>query len=228
MALDGRHITRRSLIMNKPALALMIAATMSLAACGPADASAAQDMPMIAEVGFSDLLKNPATPFIGAEQADITIIGFMDYNCPYCKMMIPELNGLMEADPKVRVLYKEWPIFGPVSENLARIALAAGYQDKYHAVHNAFMSAPDRIQTNQKARQLATEAGVDMEQLDRDLAAHREDIDAVLLLNSREAAALALNGTPAFVINGNLIPGGMPQAQLEAVIARIRSGQPLR
>ena len=212
--------------MNKPALALMLAATMSLAACGPADA--AQDMPMVAEVGFSDLLKNPATPFVGAEQADITIIGFMDYNCPYCKMMIPELNGLMEADPKVRVLYKEWPIFGAVSENLARIALAAGYQDKYHAVHSAFMSAPDRIQTNQKARQLATEAGVDMEQLDRDLAAHREEIDAVLLLNSREAAALALNGTPAFVINGNLIPGGMPQAQLEAVIARIRSGQPLR
>ena len=54
------------------------------------------------------------------------------------------------------------------------------------------------------------------------------DIDAVLDRNGREAAALALQGTPAFIINGNLIPGGMPQAQLEAVIGRIRSGQPLR
>ena len=44
----------------------------------------------------------------------------------------------------------------------------------------------------------------------------------------REAAALALQGTPAFIINGNLIPGGMPQAQLEAVSGRIRSGPPLR
>ena len=65
-------------------------------------------------------------------------------------------------------------------------------------------------------------------QLQRDMAERRMEIDAVLNRNRREASALALQGTPAFIINGNLIPGGMPQAYLEAVIARIRSGEPLR
>ncbi len=226
--------------MKNAAIALKLAVAMSLAACSPADANnapapagsattgAAQDLPLVTEVGFSDLLRNPATPFVGADQADVTIIGFMDYNCPYCKMMIPELNALLKADPKVRLLYKEWPIFGAVSENLARMALAAEYQGKYHEVHNAFMASPERIQNDRQARALAQAAGVDMARLDRDLAARRSDIDAVIQRNSREAAALALNGTPAFIINGNLIPGGMPQAELEAVIARIRAGQPLR
>ena len=226
--------------MKNPALAVKLAVALPRAACGPADAgnapatvaaagaSGAQDLPMVTEVGFSDLLRDPATPFIGAENADIIIIGFMDYNCPYCKMMIPELEGLMKADPKVRILYKEWPIFGAVSENVARLAMAANYQGKYHEVHKAFMGAKGRIETDQQARSLARAAGVDMNQLDRDLATHREEIDAVILRNTREASALALSGTPAFIINGNLIPGGMPQAQLEAVIARIRAGQPVR
>ena len=70
------------------------AAVLALAACGPADAdngaapaspsaASGQDMPPIAQVGFNDLLRDPAAPFIGAENADVTIIGFVDYNCPY-------------------------------------------------------------------------------------------------------------------------------------------------
>lgn len=216
-----------------------LAAVLALAACGPADAdngaapanpsaASGQDMPAIAQVGFNDLLRDPAAPFIGAENADVTIIGFVDYNCPYCKKMQPEIDGLLKADPKVRVLYKDWPIFGDVSETAARTALAAGYQGKYEAVHNAFMLSPSRIGDQADITRLVQSAGVDMARLNQDLADHRADIDAVLDRNGREAAALALQGTPAFIINGNLIPGGMPQAQLEAVIARIRSGQPLR
>ncbi len=181
-----------------------------------------------ADVSKEMILNDPAAPVSGDPRGDLTIVAFLDYNCPYCKMMIPELEGLMKADPKVRILYKEWPIFGAVSENVARLAMAANYQGKYHEVHKAFMGAKGRIETDQQARSLARAAGVDMNQLDRDLATHREEIDAVILRNTREASALALSGTPAFIINGNLIPGGMPQAQLEAVIARIRAGQPVR
>ena len=86
----------------------------------------------------------------------------------------------------------------------------------------------ERIGDQADITRLVQSAGVDMARLNQDLAEHRADIDAVLDRNGREAAALALQGTPAFIINGNLIPGGMPQAQLEAVIGRIRSGQPLR
>ncbi len=210
----------------------------ALSACGPAGAdnapapasapSPAQDMPPIAQVGFNDLLRDPAVPFIGAEAADVTIISFVDYNCPYCKMMTPELNALLEADPKVRILYKDWPIFGDPSELAARTALAAGYQGKYEAVHNAFMGSENRIANAEDVRSLATGAGVDMARLDRDLQTHAADIDAALQRINAEASALALQGTPAMVINGNLIPGGMPLAQLQAVVGRVRAGEPIR
>lgn len=217
-----------------------LAAVLALASCGPADADntaapasgasapSGQDMPPIAQVGFNDLLRDPAAPFLGAENADVTIIGFVDYNCPYCKKMQPEIEGLLKADPKIRVLYKDWPIFGDASEAAARTALAAGYQGKYEAVHNAFMLSPSRIADQTEITRLAQSAGVDMARLNQDMADHRAEIDAVLSRNNREALAMALQGTPAFIINGNLIPGGLPQAQLEIVIARIRSGQPLR
>src|SRR5690606_13273848 len=143
------------------------------------------------------------------------------------KKMQPVVDAVMKADPKVRVLYKDWPIFGAVSQNAARTALAAGYQGKYEAVHNVFMQSPARITSDADIQRLAQQAGVDMTRLERGLAEHRAALDAVLSRNGREARALALQGTPAFVINGRLIPGGMPKAYLEAVIARVRTEQPL-
>lgn len=215
--------------MKHVLLGVALATAMTLGACGPADANSQSrsGVAMIMDDGFNTLLREPATPFIGGENADITIIGYMDYNCPYCKMMIPELESLMGSDPKVRVLYKEWPIFGEVSENASRIALAANYQGKYHEVHRAFMVAPGRIDSDATARRLAADAGLDMAQLDADLTAHRAEIDAVIRRNTVEASALALRGTPAFVINGVLIPGGLKKEQFEALISRIRSGEPL-
>ena len=65
-----------------------------------------------------------------------------------------------------------------------------------------------------------------MARLNQDLAEHRADIDAVLDRNGREAAALALQGTPAFIINGNLIPGGMPQAVIDLLeLIQVQGGQ---
>lgn len=207
---------------------------LTLAACGPADANGAggaaagQTTSAAAPLSFNDLLRNPGAPFLGAEDADVIIIGYVDYNCTYCKKMQPVVEAVMQADPKVSVLYKDWPIFGAVSQNAARTALAAGYQGKYEAVHNAFMQSPSRIASDADIRRLAESAGVDMGRLERDLNERGMEIEAVLNRNRREAAALALQGTPAFVINGHRIPGGMPKANLEALIARIRSNPSLR
>ena len=210
--------------MQRLGVLAAIAATSLLLAAGEAQAHAHPIAPATAK----SLTANPGVPLAGRPTGDVTVIEYMDYNCPFCRKLAPELQKLMKADPKVRVLYKDWPIFGDVSETAARTALAAGYQGKYEAVHNAFMLSPSRIADQADITRLVQSAGVDMARLNQDLADHRADIDAVLDRNGREAAALALQGTPAFIINGNLIPGGMPQAQLEAVIGRIRSGQPLR
>lgn len=216
-----------------------IVAAFALAACGPADADnltaattsgggTTQDRPRIVQTGFNDLLRDPGVPFIGSEAADVTIISFIDYNCPYCKQMQPELAALVASDPGVRILTKEWPIFGDPSKLAARTAIAAQYQGKYEAVHNAFMGSPTPITGEADVQRLAQSAGVDMARLGRDMTEHAADIDAVLQRVSAEASAMALRGTPAFSINGQLIPGALPPGQLKVVVQRIRAGQPLQ
>lgn len=211
-------------------------AAFALATCGPADADnstaatpsggTTQEMPRIVQTGFNDLLRDPGVPFIGSEAADVTIISFVDYNCPYCKQMQPELAALVASDPKVRILTKEWPIFGDASELAARTAIAAQYQGKYEAVHNAFMGSPTPITGEADVQRLAQSAGADLARLERDMTEHAADIDAVLQRVSAEASAMALRGTPAFSINGQMIPGALPPGQLKAVVERIRAGGP--
>ncbi|WP_374512811.1 DsbA family protein [Brevundimonas sp.] len=219
--------------MTPRTLAPAFALALALAACGPADADngaapeagPAQTPPSIAPTGFNDLLRDPGVPFIGAAEADVTIISFVDYNCPYCKQMQPELTALVESDPKVRILYKEWPIFGAPSQLAARTAIAAQFQGKYEAVHNAFMGSPTPISGEADVERLARSAGVDMDRLERDMTARVAEIDAVLRRVGAEATAMALRGTPAFSINGQMIPGALPPGQLAVVVGQVRAAQ---
>ena len=71
------------------------------------------------------MLANPGTDPVGARKPDVIIVEYFDYNCPYCKKLVPALHALLAQDPKIAVLYKEWPILGPVSEYAAASALAA-------------------------------------------------------------------------------------------------------
>ena len=77
------------------------------------------------------ILNDPQTPVGGDPQGDVTIVAFFDYNCLYCMKSHPELVKLLESDRRIRVVYKDWPIFGDISVYAAQVALAANLQGKY-------------------------------------------------------------------------------------------------
>src|SRR5262249_55132679 len=149
----------------------------------------------------------PGVPFAGRPQANVTVVEFMDFNCPYCRMLQPELQKLMKADPDVRILYKDWPIFGGVSIYAAKVALAASWQGKYLQVHDALIGSPGRLESEQQVRDLARGAGADLRRLDEDLKAHNAAIYALLSRHNQEAESLGLEGTPGVVIGEMLVPG---------------------
>lgn len=193
------------------ALALSI---VTLAVCGTASA---------AEYGFKDLLKDPGVPRLGAVDPDVTIVMYGDYNCGFCKRMEPVLAEALKTDRRLAIVHKDWPIFGDVSEHAARVALAATYQGRYEAVHQAFMLSPTRLSDKAMIDAVAKQAGVDWPRLTRDLRAHGGDIDAILARNEREAGLLALQGTPGLVINGYLIRGALSGEELKALLQKIRA-----
>ena len=186
----------------------------------------AQQIPTSGDSGAAmtpeQIMNDPDMPFVGSNTADVTIAEFMDYNCPYCKKSHPALKKLLASDPRIRVLYKEWPIFGPVSEYAARLALAAKWQGRYAIAHDALMSAPRRFTANEEVRAVLRTAGIDLKKLDADAAKHEAEITLLLARNNLQAETIGLQGTPAWIVGPFLIPGGLDFAQLQEAVAEAR------
>ncbi|MEO8715202.1 MAG: DsbA family protein [Acetobacteraceae bacterium] len=122
----------------------------------------------------------------------------------------------------VRFISKEWPIFGGVSVAAARFAMAANWQGKFAAVHNAFLETLGGLD-DVEFRAVAAKAGLDMARLHRDLSTRSADLDAMLALVSAQAHALGLQGTPGFVIGSYLVPGALSYDDLLQVVSDARA-----
>lgn len=146
------------------------------------------------------ILNDPDAPTGGNPAGDLTIVAFLDYNCPYCKRTAPILARVTEEDGHIRLVYKDWPILRPTSRDGAVMALAAGYQGKYEIAHHALMAIPGFGISAERMREGVRDAGIDMDRLDADMTAERIEIEALIRRNLAQSEALAFAGTPAFLI----------------------------
>jgi protein-disulfide isomerase len=166
------------------------------------------------------LLGDASSPAGGNPQGDVTVVEFFDYRCGYCKRVAPTVKKLLEDDPNVRVVYKDFPIIGPDSALAARAALAAQVQGKYVVLHEALMAA-DGPFTMPAILELAQKAGLDTARLQADM--ETPEIRASLERNHTLAQALGIQGTPAFVIGAELVPGAVDLNTLKAFVSRARA-----
>ena len=154
----------------------------------------------------------------------MTIVAFLDYNCPYCKKATPALAKLVAHDGGVRLVYKDWPILAESSVDGARLALAAKYQDKYEQAHAALMAVPGRITRDRMAEAIG-KAGVDMTRLEADLKIHDVEISALINRNRDEADSLGLEGTPVFLIGPFKVAAALDYDGLRRVVEQARARQ---
>lgn len=150
-------------------------------------------------------------PAFGPADAKVTVIEFFDFRCPGCKAVAHDYRALMAAHPEVRFVFKDWPILDRgedvSSQYAARAALAAHQQGKYLAVYDALMA--ERALDRTSIDRILADNGVDMTKANAAIASpemtrHVTDIHTV-------AAALGLQGTPTFFINGKASPGIDPR-----------------
>jgi protein-disulfide isomerase len=206
----------------------MIRIMVSMLACAllldAAWAQQAEDLDLITPAGQKQMLANPGTEPVGARQPDVTIVEYFDYNCPYCKTVVPTLQALLAQDSKVALIYKDWPVLGPVSTYAASSALAAGWQGKYLVAHDALISGP-RLARNDQVDAILQKAGVNMDALKKDRISHAKEIAALLARNDAEAHALTLDGTPGLVVGLQLVPGVASLSFLKKLVANSRQGR---
>ena len=164
------------------------------------------------------LERDPDAPVLGNPDGDVTIVEFFDYNCPYCKRAKPEIEGLLESDGNVRFVMREWPILGEGSLFAAKAALAAREQGRYEDMHWALMALgrADEASVTEAAREI----GLDLERLREDMEAPA--IQAHFQRSNQLAQALGFSGTPSFVVGDALLPGLVPQTDLQAAVNGVR------
>jgi protein-disulfide isomerase len=171
------------------------------------------------QVSRAQIYDNPLSPEHGNPKGDAVVVEFFDYQCGYCKRVFPTFMNVLESDKNIRVIWKELPILGPVSRFASRAAMASDRQGKYFEYHVALMNLRGRL-TEKKVLETATAVGLDMTRLVKDMAA--PEINRYLDETLQLAEALGINGTPAFLIGDQLVPGAIDEAQMRAIIASTR------
>ena len=166
------------------------------------------------------LEQDPNAPVLGNPDGDVTVIEFFDYNCPYCRRAMPEVQALLEADPNVRLVYREWPILGDGSVFATKAALASRLQVKYEAFHWALMGMNGRAEEASVLR-IAQEVGLDIERLQTDM--ERPEIEEHIATSMRLTQSLGFSGTPSFVIGDNLVPGFVESDKLTELVDNVRA-----
>jgi protein-disulfide isomerase len=120
------------------------------------------------------ILHDPLIPAEGNSQGDITIVEYFDYRCLPCKAVNSVLQQIIREDGHIRLVFKDWPIFGGISTYAAQIGLAAKFQNKYSEAHAALISMQGKLSTETVLRTLA-KAGIDISRAQCDLAINHQE-----------------------------------------------------
>ena len=180
-----------------------------------ADALRAQQFEPILAENRAALEAPFASSWEGAKDADVVLVEFFDYACPYCKASNAHVDQLLREDDKLRVVYREYPILGPDSVAAARVSLAASKAGKFTQFHDALYAAgrPGRETINQAADAVGLTTAEPGD----------PQIEAELRRNYQLASQLGATGTPLFIVGDQVLNGAVGYDALKAAIADARA-----
>lgn len=167
-----------------------------------------------------DIYNDPANIVLGNPEGDVTLVEMFDYNCGYCRQVLPDVMALVEEDPGLRVILKEFPILSQGSVDAARVGVLVNKQDvDYARFHTALFSARGAV-TGETALAAAETLGLSRVMIELDM--NTDDVTAALQRNYTLAQGLGISGTPAFIIGNEVIPGAVGKDELTRRIASMR------
>ena len=178
-----------------------------------------QSLSTILEQNHDYLYNNPQQPYFGAENPKLTIINFTDYNCPYCKRLESGLVEVIKKHPEIRVVNVLLPfqqrMIPGLKTNTTWYALNVWENDrsKFAEVHRLMMAKPSRHDSS-SIMKIA-----DLTQTQKELTPNDKKTTLVET-NEKIFSQLGLRGTPSLIIGNEIIPGFIPQDDLEEIIAK--------
>jgi protein-disulfide isomerase len=166
------------------------------------------------------IFNSPHEVVLGNPNGNVTVVEFFDYNCGYCKHALPDMMKLLQTDPNLRFVLKEFPVLGEGSVDAAHVAVAARMQDptgaKYIEFHQKLLGgrgAADKM----RALAVAKEVGFDMGRLMKDMDS--DEVKTTIAEDMKLADTLGIDGTPSYVVGDELVVGAVGYDELQKKIA---------
>ncbi len=166
------------------------------------------------------LTRSAGDPVAGNPDGHVTLVEFYDVRCPYCRRMLPTVAALLAQDHDIRLVYKDLPVLGPGSVIGARALLAAQKQGGYQKLHDALMAGSPDV-TEDSVKTAALRLGLDWDRLHTDMTA--PDVLARINANLALAQKLQIQGTPAYIVGEQILPGAVELADLQAAVKAART-----
>lgn len=161
----------------------------------------------------SELLDDYKSPFAGPRDADVTLLVFFDYHCGFCRSAYATVERLLKEDKNLRVIFKEYPIFGDLS--LSKAALAAHKQGRYMDFYTIFMKSDGQF-TQEGIVDIARKLKMNVKKFVRDM--NSKEVLKQVQANMNLGRSLDISATPTFVFGQNVIPGAIPLDELKKEI----------
>ena len=170
-----------------------------------------------------ELFNDPNSPQFAPEGYDVSIVEFYDYACGYCKKAQGIVDELLKSDPKVRIIYKDFPILGEPSQEMSKVSVAVNIlaPNSFRKFHDALMKTNERGKS--AAIKAAKSVGIDTKKLEEVLKNEKSKIEKILQDNISLGSSIGINGTPGFIVGEELIPGAMEVGTFKEKISALRA-----
>jgi protein-disulfide isomerase len=187
-------------------------------------AAAVADVPTASDEAVAQkataLLSDPSSPVIGNPHANVAVVEFFDYACPYCKAAEPRLEAMLRSDQGTKLVLKEFPILTPESMIATKAALASVKQGKYTQFHQALMAYKGPLQDS-VIFDTAKDVGLDVGRLRKDMTA--PEITDEIIANFNLARSLRIFQTPGFIVGNHILTGPSADIDFPKAVAAARA-----
>jgi len=167
-------------------------------------------------------LDDPDGPWGGTKDGDLVMAVYTDFRCPACRQAHRAMAAAVAGDGRVKIIYKDYPIFGAVSKTAAVFAIASHAQSLYEPLHDRLMTGPATVNRDD-IRIAITAVGGDWQRLESDRQVQARAITARLARVANEAFGLGIAGTPGYLIGRMLVTGGLDEGEFRRVFRDARS-----
>ena len=179
-------------------------------------AQAEQESQALSKMG-EHLNQSSLDPIGGNPEGTITMVEFFDYNCGYCKRSNATVQALIDANPNLRVVYKEWPILTETSSTAARISLAVNLAapEKYEDLHRELLNTR-ALRSDDDIWKVVEGLGISRAAVEAKLddPSINQHLQQTMMLTQQ----LGITGTPAFIVGDQMLKGAYPVEQIQAAI----------